>query len=206
MAISWNSAVKGTGKLTVYVDESLKKGSWGAAVTRCIQEFNHLAKAQSLGVQLEPSKSPPIPGGGGADVAVAAAGGQIAFKYDGVEETIAFDGARLHGLTRQVQRDQGMEKAYIYLPAQPMINTPNGQRPVGPGVLLVIGVHEFVHAAGLTNAEHTTEDLFQGNPMVDYGRSSAQDRVKGQRGNQTVWMPALFLSPVTAKRIKDNWA
>lgn len=206
MAIGWNEAVKSTGKLTVYADPSLKKSSWGAAVASCIKEFNRLAKAHELGVVLESSNQPPVPGGGGADVAVVAASGQIDFRYDGVEEKLAFDGGRLHGRTRQVQRDGGMEKAYVYLPAQPLINTPKGRRPVGPGVLLVIGVHEFVHACGLTDAEHSAEDLFQGNPTVDSGRSSAQDRVMGQRAGQTVWMPALFLSPVTAKRIKDNWA
>lgn len=206
MAISWNEAVKGRGKLTVYADPSLKKSSWSAAVGSCIREFNQLAKAHKLGVTLEPSNDPPVPGGGGADVSVAAASGQIDFKYDGVEEKFAFDGSRLHGRTRQVQRDDGMEKAYVYLPAQPLINTPNGRRPVGPGVMLVIGVHEFVHACGLTDAEHSTEDLFQGNPTVDSGRSAVQDRVMGRRGKQTVWMPALFLSAETAQRIKDNWA
>lgn len=206
MAITWNRSVKGTGKLTVYADPSLKQGSWGAVFAACMREFNQLAKAHKFGVTLEASTEPPVPGGGGADVAVAAANGQIDFDYDGVREKIAFDGAHMHGRTRQVQRDDSMEKAYIYLPAQPLINTPNGRRPVGPGVLTLIGVHEFVHACGLTNAEHTADDLFQGVPNVDSGQNAARDRVMGRRGKQTVWMPPLFLSAETARRIKDNWS
>lgn len=201
----WNRAVKDTKRLTVYADPTLKKSMWGSLIKTCIGEFNRLSKEHRLGVTLQDSDEPPVPGRGGADVAVAAANGQINFKYDGLEEQIAFDGSRLHGRTRQVRRSDGIEKAYIYLPAQPLINTPSGRRPVGADVMKLIAVHEFVHACGLTDSEHSTEDLFQGNPNVDYGRSAARDRVFGRRGDKQVSMPPLFLSAETARRIKDNW-
>jgi hypothetical protein len=206
MATSWNEGVKRTRRLKVYADPTLKKGTWGSLIESCVREFNRLAKAHELGVALELSADPPIPGGGGADVSVASANGQITFKYDGMEELIAFDGSRLHGRTRQVRRDDGMEKAYVFLPALPLINTPNGRRAVGPEIMKLIAVHEFVHACGLTDAEHSTEDLFQGNPNVDYGRDASRDRAMGKRGTQSVWMPPLFLAAATARRIKDNWA
>ncbi len=205
MAITWNDTVKRTGRLKVYADPTLKKGIWGSLLESCVREFNRLSKGHGFGVTLELSGDPPV-AGGGADISVASANGQINFEYDGTEERIAFDGSRLHGRTRQVQRDGGMEKAYVFLPAQPLINTPNGRRAVGPEIMKLIVVHEFVHACGLTDAEHTTEDLFQGNPNVDYGRDAARDRAMGKRGNQSVWMPPLFLSAATARRIKDNWA
>lgn len=204
MAISWNDSVKRGGRLKVYADPSVKKGPWGSLLGACIREFNRLSKHHGCGVQLEEAGGPPTPDGG-ADVAVATANGQINFKYDGVEERIAFDGSRLHGRTRQVQRDDGMEKAYIFLPALPLINTPTGRRPVGPEVMKLIAVHEFVHACGLTDAEHASDDLFQGNPNVDYGQSAARDRAMGRQGSKAVWMPPLFLSAATARRIKDNW-
>ncbi|MGE0118473.1 MAG: hypothetical protein AB7S71_20915 [Dongiaceae bacterium] len=205
MAITWNKGVKRAGRLKVYADPSLKKGAWGALLGASIREFNRLAKGHKFGVTLEETGDPPVVGGG-ADVSVATADGQITFKYDGLEERIAFDGARLHGRTRQVRRDDGMEKAYIFLPAMPLINTPTGRRPVGPEIMKLIAVHEFVHACGLTDAEHSSDDLFQGNPNVDYGQNAARDRAMGRQGNKTMWMPPLFLSAATARRVKDNWS
>jgi hypothetical protein len=205
MAITWNNGVKRAGRLKVYADPSLKKGVWGALLGAAIREFNRLSKGHKFGVTLEETGDPPVVGGG-ADVSVATADGQITFKYDGLEERIAFDGSRLHGRTRQVQRDDGMEKAYIFLPALPLINTPTGRRPVGPEIMKLIAVHEFVHACGLTDAEHSSDDLFQGNPNVDYGQNAARDRAMGRQGNKTMWMPPLFLSAATARRVKDNWS
>jgi hypothetical protein len=206
MAHKWNDKVRKTGRLRVHADSTIRKGIWGSLIEASIREFNQLSKQHKFGVTLQESDEPPIPGRGGADVLVAAASGQIDFKYDGIEEQIAFDGTRMHGKTRQIRSDDGMEKAYVYLPAQPMINTPTGRRAVGPAIMKLIAVHEFVHACGLVDAEHTTEDLFQGNPNVDYGQNAARDRAMGKRANQTVWMPPLFLSATTARRIKDNWA
>jgi hypothetical protein len=206
MPIAWNNAVKSTGRLTVYADVTLQNTIWNSLFDAGIDEFNRLSKAHKFGVILQGSKDPPVAGRGGANVSVAAANGQISFEYDGVEERIAFDGTRMHGRTRQVQRHDRIEKAYVFLPAQPLINTPKGRRTVGPEVLKLIAVHEFVHACGLTDAEHTTEDLFQANPNVDYGTSGAAgDRAMGRRGNDTVWMPPLFLSNTTAQRIKKTW-
>jgi hypothetical protein len=206
MAHKWNDKVRKTGRLLVYADPTIRKGIWGSLIDASIREFNQLSKQHKFDVTLQETDEPPIPGRGGADVLVAAASGQIDFKYDGIEEQIAFDGTRMHGKTRQIRSDDGMEKAYVYLPAQPMINTPSGRRAVGPAIMKLIAVHEFVHACGLVDAEHTTEDLFQGNPNVDYGQNAARDRAMGTRANQTVWMPPLFLSAATARRIKDNWA
>jgi hypothetical protein len=28
----------------------------------------------------------------------------------------------------------------------------------------------------------------------------------GRQGNKTMWMPPLFLSAATARRVKDNWS
>ena len=206
MAHRWITTVKETGRLLVYADPTVQKGIWGSVIPASIAEFNQLSKQHRLGVTLQKSADPPIPGRGGADVLVAAANGSIDFKYPGLEEKLAFDGTRLIGKTRQIRTDQGIEKAYLYLPAQPMISTPNGLRAVGPAIMKLIAVHEFVHACGLVDAEHSTEDLFQGNPNVDSGQSAPRDRAMGRRGNQTVWMPPLFLSAQTARRIKDNWA
>jgi hypothetical protein len=206
MANKWNDKVKRTNRLLVYADPAIKTGVWASLFETSVREFNQLSKQHKLGVTLEISDSAPIPGGGGADVSVTTANGQIKFEYDGVQQQAAFDGSSMHGRTKQILRDDGMEKAYVFLPAQPMILTPTGRRPVGPGVMKLIAVHELVHACGLVDAEHTTEDLFQASPQVDYQSNASHDRVMGKRGKQTVWMPPLFLAATTARRIKDNWA
>jgi hypothetical protein len=205
MANKWNDKVKRTKRLLVYADQSIKSGVWASQFAASIREFNQLSKQHNLGVTLEASDSAPVPGRGGADVSIATANGQLKFEYDGVRQQHAFDGTSMHGKTKQILRDDGMEKAYVFVPAQPMILTPNGRRPVGPGVMKLIAVHEFVHACGLVDAEHTMEDLFQASPQVDYHSDPSRDRVMGKRGDQTVWMPPLFLSSTTARRIKEVW-
>jgi hypothetical protein len=89
------------------------------------------------------------------------------------------------------------------LPAQPKINTPNGQRPVGAGVMKVIAAHEFIHSLGLENRDHSNDDLFQGNPQVDYGGRPSQDTVLIGRGPRK--MPPLILAGATAAKIREAW-
>lgn len=79
-----------------------------------------------------------------------------------------------------------------------------GRLTVFPGET-VIAVHEIVHACGLSNAEHSTDDLFQGFPQVDPGDNAAGDRVRIQSGRSMPWMPPLVLAANTVRRIKSVW-
>ena len=97
-----------------------------------------------------------------------------------------------------------LEKAFIYLPRQPRINTPGGLRPAGAGVMKVIAAHELLHACGLENSDHSSDDLFQGTPRVDAGDKARDDKVLIGTGPKA--MPPLFLGGSTAKSIKDLWA
>ena len=133
------------------------------------------------------------------------ANGPISAAYDGETQTGQFDGGRLHGLTLLFARVPGnvLEKAFIYLPSEPKVNTPKGQRPVGAGVMKVIAAHELLHACGLENADHAS-DLFQANPRVDAGNIAMQDKVLIGTGPRN--MPPLHLDGATAKNIKDLWS
>jgi hypothetical protein len=111
----------------------------------------------------------------------------------------------MHGRTPLVEVDDVLEKVFVFLPATPLILTPRGRRPVGPGVKLVILVHELVHACGLTDDEHGTADLFHGTPQVDYGHTPADDRVWVTVGKNRIVMPPLRLSGETAGRIRKLW-
>ena len=207
MPVSWNGATKRGGKLQVYFDPGLAKTVWGGVLDGCLKEFNLLSRHHQLGVTLVHSKEAPIEGGGGADVSVTTGNGKIDFDYGGEKDSATLIGIAMHGRTFLAQRNGTVEKAYVYLPATPLISTPRGPRAVGPAIMKLIAVHEFVHASGLLNADHNEEDLFQASPTIEYSdRGAGQDKAKGARAGKTAWMPPLFLSASTARAIADNWS
>lgn len=68
----------------------------------------------------------------------------------------------------------------------------------------VIAAHEFLHACGLEDADHVSDDLFQANPRIDSGTGAAGDKVLIGVGPRK--MPPLYLGGKTTKNIKDLWA
>jgi hypothetical protein len=190
VATPWDDAIKNGKVLTVFADASITTGAWRKTFPSAIDEFNKLSKANKLGVTLQQGPTPPDPSGvGGADVRVSAVGG-----------------AGLEGDTKLaitvLGATQRIGKAFTTLPGTPKINTPNGSRDVGDGVKLVILVHEFVHACGLTNAEHSPDDLFLGVPRVQLGNTPADDKIEVSGGKL---LPPLFLSAKTVSAIQSNW-
>jgi len=206
MATFWIDTVVHRGRLSIYAGATLRGGNWLSVFNQALREFNALSRTYHLRVILAGSSDPPAESGGGADVAIDTASENISYSYGGARDSEGFDGSRMHGRTFQASREGKIEKAFVFLPQSPLINTPQGQRPVGAGVMLVIAVHELLHACGLSNSDHTQDDLFQGNPQVDYGSSAAADRVLIQAGGRTRRMPPLVLSGATATKIKDLWA
>ena len=192
---AWVDAVKRSGQLVV--SAGALAGAWSSVFTESLRDFNALSRTHRLGVTLNQGEQ--------ASVVVATADGEISATYDGVTRIGTLDGRIMHGRTLQFSRDDRIEKAFVFLPTAPRINTPRGQRPVGAGVLKVICVHELVHACGLTNTEHTQDDLFQANPQVDPGTTATQDRVRIQTRTRTSTMPPLVLGAETVRRIKELW-
>jgi hypothetical protein len=197
MGTSWISSVKQRRSLSLYVTAA---GIWTDVLREAIADFNRLR----VGVTLRTSGDAPTDGGG-ADVAVSSGDGSIRASYGGATDSGSFDGSTLHGKTLLFSGGGGIEKAFVFLPARPLINTPQGQRAVGSGVMKVIAAHEFVHACGLSNADHSNDDLFMGYPSVDYGSASAQDRVTVSAGGRTIRMPPLVLSRATVSKIGGLW-
>ena len=102
-----------------------------------------------------------------------------------------------------------MFRCDITVPADPKINTPSGLRGVGSGVLIVMLVHEMVHACGLSDEEHSTSgDLFMASPIVLIGDRQADDRVDSGRTDASrnrVGMPPLLLNDDTVRKIQQSW-
>lgn len=202
MAMPWTSAIKRKKQLTVYTGSSL--GSWAGIVKDAIREFNSLSRKHQLGVTFAES-SKPSTDTGGADVSVQSVNGAVSFSYGEVTRTGSLSGTGLHGLTLLFSRDGFLEKAAVFLPSQPQVNTPKVVRAVGMNVMKLIAIHELVHACGLTNNEHSPNDLFQANPQVYPGDTAAGDKVMIQTVGKVSGMPPFILSGPTANHIKRLW-
>ncbi len=200
--IPWTDGVRQSGKLSIYLGSLA--GEWGHVFRAALHDFNVLSAAHKLGVAIAESKHAPD-GESGANVSVQSADGAISATYGGESRSKDFDGNRLHGLTMLFSRqpENQVEKAFIYLPSKPRVNTPRGLRPAGAGVMKVIATHELLHACGLENSDHSTGDIFQGTPRVDAGDSAPGDKVLIGTGPKK--MPPVYLGGDTAKRIKELW-
>lgn len=200
--IPWNNAVKSSGKLPIYIASSLA-GAWNHVFREAMRDFNMLCLSHKLPISFVESKTAPSENSG-ALVSVETADGTIARSYKNADYSEAFDGKRLHGRTLQVATEnQVLERAFVYLPTQPSVNTPGGIRPTGPGVMKVIAAHELLHACGLENSDHQNDDLFQGYPRVNPGDNAAGDKILIGVGPRS--MPPLVLGPVTVQNLKELW-
>ncbi len=203
MATPWTSSIKASGQLSVY--SSSLTGNWAVVFGQALRDFNTLSRRHGLGVTLSPSSDPPT-GSGGANVSVATGNGSVSCSYGGEAVSDSLDGTRMHGSTFLFSRGGAIEKAFIFLPSNPQVNTPRGVRAVGVNVMKLIAAHELVHACGLSNAEHSTDDLFQGSPQVDPGTTPAGDRVRIEARGRMSWMPPLVLSGPTVGHIQRLWS
>jgi len=204
MANSWIGGVKSTGQLTYHLDASVR-GPWLTVFGEAITKFNEHARRLELGVSFAASADPPTVGGG-ANVGVATGSGSISYSYEGTRTT-SINGTGLTGSTLLISREGSpIEKAFMFLPERPRINTPSaGLRPTGAGVMLVIAVHELIHACGLANSDHTAEDVFNGYPSADPGRTPDEDRIQISVGGRYRFMPPIIFSGATAGKIKPLW-
>ena len=202
MANPWIDSVRQTHQLTYYL--SGVSGQWLTAVQDAVREFNAVAAQHKLGVTYVQTDQAPTDTGG-ANLSIATASGSVTFNYAGSHQTTV-NGRALQGSTLLISQPNGpIEKAFMFLPSQPMINTPRGQRATGGGVMKVIAFHELIHGCGLHNNDHTPEDVFNGFPSADPGRAAAQDRIQITVNGQYRFMPPILFSAITAGKIGPLW-
>jgi hypothetical protein len=98
----------------------------------------------------------------------------------------------------------------IRVPATPRID-PNDprSREVGPGVRLYILVHELIHAVGLSNDEHSSDDVFAAKAILLpkgshlKSKQTAEDLVQPPDGS--VPMPPIRIGAKTVANLKRAW-
>lgn len=189
--IPWHRNVQRKHTLTYSV--KTMGGHWAAVLDKAVAEFNRLMSQHKLDLSLskvEKGKGPHI-----------------------VLETRPGHG--IHGRTpMQTMKLRGAEYldfVTIQVPATPRIEPGNPKaREVGPGVRLCLLVHELIHAVGLTNDEHSSDDVFAARsiliPKGQYLKSKAQakeDMVQPPDGSAL--MPPIRLGTKTVGKLKKAW-
>ena len=197
MAKPWVSSVKDAGILTVH--NKLKSGSWVHVFKAALQLFNGL----KLGVTMSEANDERQ-----ANVVMAVSNGVAAYEYDGTSYTGSFDHKRLHGLTLLIGREgQGLEKAAIFLPSDPQSSPRfiHGKTIVDRAtldMLKVIAVHELIHACGLENKDHATDDGVFFFPLAPDGTGKI---IVPQQGRADRPMPPIRVAQNTVSKIASLW-
>jgi len=111
----------------------------------------------------------------------------------------SIQGSAVHGKTSAESTTTGrLLRAEVRLPVTVTINTPQGVRDAGPGILEVIAGHEFVHALG--HATHNSHLMGQ-TMNKELGDNAAGDKLRAG----AVKMPPLMLSPQSISDLKAIW-
>jgi hypothetical protein len=195
MAQAWKDSVKETGKLTVY--NGFKSGGWVNLFKLSLQAFNHFGLPVKLIAATDEES---------ANVVARASTGAVSYEYEGQTFSGVLDPSRLHGLTFLLGRDDRTEKAIVFLPSDPK----SGPRFTGGkavydkaslDMMKVIAVHELVHACGLENADHATDDGLFYFPLAPSGGKM----IIPEKGKEGKPMPPLRLGASTAAGIARLW-
>jgi hypothetical protein len=132
-------------------------------------------------------------------VSVALAIGHAAAPTIAVKLDPSIQGSAVHGRTSAESNDTGrLLRAVVSLPVKVPINTPQGIRDAGPGILEVIAGHEFVHALG--HGSHNSQLMGQ-TMYKELGDNAAGDKLR----SGSVKMPPLTLSSESVVQLKTIW-
>jgi predicted Zn-dependent protease len=162
----------------VYVDLGSIGSKWPTACRTAVAHLNQLFTQNSIGVSL---------------ALIGKGDPRIAVRTDpSIKGT-------LHGHTQTRTISGQLLSAVVSLPVKATINTPQGVREAGAGVLEVIVAHEFVHALG--QVQHTNSHLMYSPMSPVPGDSPAGDILQGNGVN----LPPLALAPDTVDLLQSLW-
>lgn len=196
MILSWREDIRRGGKLRIAARSGIGQTAWKGLLQEAVREFNDLSDTYDLGVSFRENASL-------ADAVVTV----DTRPGTGLVGHAPFQSWVPHG---QPDTKGRIFRCDITLPADPKVNTPQGQRRVGRRVLLVMLVHEMVHACGLSDEEHSKKgDLFMASPLVLPGDGASEDSVDSGRvdaAKDRILMPPMLLNEDTAAKIRQAWA
>jgi hypothetical protein len=162
----------------MYVNLSGIGATWMKPCQNAVTHLNALFKSNQIDVMLVLGSTAPL----------------ITVRTDP-----SIQGTAVHGnTTAETSGSHGVLRALVRLPSNVTINTPQGIRGAGAGVLEVIAAHEFVHALG--HAPHNSHLMGQ-TVYKEAGDKPAGDKLK----LAGVWMPPLSLSGDSIDILKSIW-
>jgi hypothetical protein len=195
---SWNRQ----SPLSVFAKSGFTGGGWATVLRDAVTTFNDLMSKNGVKVALADAKDER-----NAQIIVEAVAEQASFNYGGASYSKAFAGDGLHGLTVPVAEADTrlIDRMFVFVPATPRIDPKNKKsREVGPEVRRFILVHEFIHAAGLSNDEHTLEDVFCYPGELVQGNNAASDKLQPWGGLGKP-MPPYTIIAKTITNLQKAW-
>ncbi|MEZ5345702.1 MAG: hypothetical protein R2681_09130 [Pyrinomonadaceae bacterium] len=194
----WMEAVRATGRLEVYNNFT---GRWAGIFQAGLDDINGLFRQNGIGIEFRETGDQ-----NSANIVIASANGTVEFRDGNQIFRINVDGSRLHGHTRKVGSGETIRKVFIFLPESPILSTPQDRRPTGTLVMRAIQAHEYIHSIGLSDADHSGNDLFIGSPDNLPSRDPNQDRLGVRNRGQLVWFPPFILNTDTISKIQNAWS
>ncbi len=193
MAKPWIPNIKDTDKLTIYNDLG---GKWASIFHLALEEFNKLGLSVKMSKEKDENQ---------ANVVMKTAGKMAHYTYDNQDFTHSFSGTALHGYTMLMDAGVGIKKAVVFLPESPQTSGGfiHGKQIVekaGKDAMLVIAVHELIHACGLENNDHADNGVFY-SPLSISGKKLIVPEVN--KNNKQ--MPPIFISPATVCKVQILW-
>jgi hypothetical protein len=197
MATPWIRHVRNTKTLKVF--NGIGGGQWANIFALSLASFNKFAK--QAGIKMVPADSEQE-----ANIIMRLGDETVNFEYDKTQYQKSFSGTALHGLTKTLSRDGVIEKAFVFLPARPMVtvfdNKGNqSEQLANQGIMEVIAVHELIHACGLDEMkDHGGDGIFYYPLAYQNGKVYVPERGKNQ-----ALMPPLRGDGMVVGKIKHLW-
>lgn len=195
---SWNRS----SPLSAFAKSGFTGGSWATVLGDAIKIFNDLMSTNGIKLSIIEGKDE-----SSSHIIVDAVDKQASFSYGGVSYSKSFSGDGMHGLTVPIaESDTGLiDRQFVFVPATPRTDASNKKsRQVGLDVRRFILVHEFIHAAGLSNNEHTNDDVFCYPGEFVKGDSAGADKIQPWGGLGKP-MPPYTIIAKTVANLQKAW-
>ena len=184
--IPWPKNVQRKGALTIAAAEDFKGGHWTTALDKAIATFNQLMSDRGIAVTISKAEK----------------------EINAHIRFVTEKGNGIHGNTDLATMKLGgkeyLDRITVRVPATPRIDPKDAKsREVGVGVRIYILVHEMIHAIGLTNDEHSKDDVFSEAGALKAGKTAGDDLVQPLDGSEP--MPPVRLGATTLANLKKAW-